>query len=206
MKKFIYKYWSKFLTAFGNVKIFKYPFWLVYDPDLYEITGEKTIQIFRTLKPGDIVFRGYNNYLDGKFVPSKTGWSHGGIYVGEDQMIHAVAQGVSQINVIDFVRCDRIAILRPRKHSKSAIKKAKQFLKDQVPYDFGFKRNTSSLYCFELCGECYEKLNIERYTVKKFFGLMKRKGVYLAESFFTSDDFTCVFQYNPKYNVDFVKA
>jgi hypothetical protein len=27
---------------FGDIKIFKYPFWLIYDPDDYEVTGEKT--------------------------------------------------------------------------------------------------------------------------------------------------------------------
>jgi cell wall-associated NlpC family hydrolase len=130
MKKVIYKYWSKFLTAFGNIKIFKYPCWLVYDPHPYQITGEKTLEIIETLKPGDILLRGYNNYLDGKFVPSKTGWSHGGIYVGNNIVIHAVASGVSEINIIDFVQCDRIAIFRPSKYAKSAIKKAKSFLKD----------------------------------------------------------------------------
>jgi hypothetical protein len=35
MKKIIYKIWSKFLTMFGDIKIFKYPFWLIYDPGDY---------------------------------------------------------------------------------------------------------------------------------------------------------------------------
>lgn len=35
MKKFLYKAWSKFLTAFGDVKVFSWPMWLVYDPDDY---------------------------------------------------------------------------------------------------------------------------------------------------------------------------
>jgi hypothetical protein len=33
MKKILYKLWTKFLTAFGNVKIFRWPLFLVYDPD-----------------------------------------------------------------------------------------------------------------------------------------------------------------------------
>lgn len=41
MKKTIYKLWSKFLTMFGNIKIFKWPMFFIYDPSEYEITGEK---------------------------------------------------------------------------------------------------------------------------------------------------------------------
>lgn len=197
--------WSKFLTVFGDVKVFRFPFWLVYDPDDYQVTGEKTIEIMDILKPGDIIIRGYNRYADGKFIPSKTGWSHGAIYIGNGKIIHAVAEGVSETNVVEFTRCDRIAIFHPKKGMKKAIKKAKEFLKTKTPYDFGFEMGVSAIYCFELCGECYDKLDIPRKTVSKFFGLMKKKDVFLADSFFESPDLECVFQYNPKYNVDFTK-
>jgi cell wall-associated NlpC family hydrolase len=204
MKKILYKLWSKFLTAFGNVKIFKYPFWIIYDPDDYEVTGEKISEILSILKPGDIVIRGYKHYLDGKFIPSKAGWSHGAIYVGDNQIIHAVVEGVQYINVIEFTRCDRIAVLRPRKNIKSAIKKAKQFVKNNIPYDFNFKRNQSALYCFELCGECYSKLNIKKKQTSALCGLFK-KNVYLAESFFESPDFELILEFNPKTKKDFLK-
>lgn len=38
-----------------------------------------------------------------------------------------------------------------------------------------------------------------------FFGLVKRKGIFLAQSFFKSKDMECVFQYNPKFGIDFRK-
>ena len=85
------------------------------------------------------------------------------------------------------------------------MKKANEFAKKSVPYDFGFDRGASALYCFELCGECYSKLSIEKKKISKFFGLC-RKEVYLAESFFESPDFQLVMEYNPLRKRDFVKA
>lgn len=132
------------------------------------------------LQPGDIILRGYNKYLDGKFVPDKLAYSHGGICIEKNKIAHAVSEGVSEINVVDFTRCDRIAIVRPREGKEKALERAKVFLENKVPYDFGFKKGVSAVYCFELCGECYAELRIPRYPVSKFLGLVKRKNVYLA--------------------------
>ena len=201
MKKWLYKAWSKFLTAFGDIKIFRFPFFIVYDPDDYQVTGQDTLDIMAALKPGDIILRGYTHYADGKFIPDKLKFSHGAIYIGNNKIIHAVAEGVSETDVIEFTRCDRIAIFRPRKFQKLAIKKAKQFLKDNVEYDFMFEEGASALYCFELCGECYPTLDIPRMTVKKLFGLVKRHNVVLAESFFKSKDMKCIYHCNPAFNI-----
>lgn len=201
MKKALYKIWSKFLTMFGNIKIFKWPLFLVYDPNYFNVGGKQVLDIIQILKPGDIILRGYDCYLDGLFIPDPLSYSHGSIYIGNGKIIHAVAEGVSETDIIEFTRCDRIAIFRPKKYQRSAIKKAKDFLKNNTPYDFGFNNSVSSLYCFELCGLCYEKLNIPTSTVKKLFGLIKKKNVFLAESFFRSPDMKCIYQYNPKFNV-----
>ena len=53
-------------------------------------------------------------------------------------------------------------------------------LQDNVPYDFSFKHGASSLYCFELAALCYKKLSIPTFNVKKMFGLISKKDVYLA--------------------------
>ena len=55
------------------------------------------------------------------------------------------------------------------------------------------------------CGKCYEKLYIPTQTVKKFFGLIKKNDVYLAESFRKSEDFELIFEYNPKFEIDYRK-
>lgn len=124
------------------------------------------------------------------------------MYIGEDnKIIHAVAKGVSEIDAVSFCMCDRICILRPRCGARNAIAKAKKFVENHVPYDFAYKRNASALYCFELCAECYPKLKIQTKTAKSFFGLLKKKNVYLAESFLESPDFTKVFESNPKRKI-----
>ena len=204
MKKLLYTFASKFLTWFGDIKVFPRPMFIVRDPEFFKMTGDKIIEVMEILKPGDIILRGYDYYLDGKFIPDKLKFSHGAIYIGDGKIIHAVAEGVSYTNVVEFCECDRIAIFRPKKGQKTAITKAKKFAKSKVPYDFGFSRGTSAMYCFELCGECYDKLNIPRCTVKKLLGLLKKEDVFLAESFFKSKDMKCIFHYNPKFNIDFV--
>ena len=99
--------------------------------------------MLKLLEPGDVVVRGYKHYADGKFIPSKSGWSHGAVYVGDWKIAHAVASGVQFIDAIEFARCDRIAVLRPSKNAKTAVRKAKKFVKDNVPYDFVFRYGSS---------------------------------------------------------------
>ena len=203
MKKFFYRIWSRFLTAFGNVKIFRFPLFFIYDPDDVGVTGRKTAQILKMLKPGDVLLRGYVHYLDGMFIPGD--YSHGAIYAGDWKIIHAVAEGVSYIDAIEFLRCDRIAVLRPAKGADEAVEYAKKCAAERVPYDFGYDNDVSALYCFELVGQAYRQLDIKTKDVKTFWGMLRRKNVYLADSFFESKDFEKIFEFNPKRKVDFVK-
>lgn len=101
---------------FGNIKIFKFPLFIVYDPSEYDMDGVHMKKALNVIEPGDIVLRGYNNYLDGYFIDDPYCYSHGALYVGNDKIIHAISKGVSEINCIDFMTCDRICILRPSKH------------------------------------------------------------------------------------------
>lgn len=39
LKKLLYKMLAKFLTAFGNIKVFKFPLFMVYDPSDYKVDG-----------------------------------------------------------------------------------------------------------------------------------------------------------------------
>ena len=201
-KQYWYELKAKFLTKFGDIKVYKSPMFIVYDPSTYEMTGDKILQVLDMLQPGDVILRGYQHYLDGMFIPGD--YSHGAIYVGDKKIIHAVAAGVSYVDVVEFCMCDRICILRPNKYQATAIKIAKKLAADNIPYDFGFKRGASALYCFELCAECYKKLDIKPETVKAFFGLLKKKNVYVANSFFESSNFTKIFEFNPKRKINFI--
>ena len=155
------------------------------------------------MKPGDIVLRGFNCYLDGYFIDDPLSYSHGAVYMGNDRIIHAVSKGVSEINAIDFMKCDRICIIRPAKGQEEALKRAQKYADDNVPYDFYFKNSESALYCFELCYCCYKELDIQKIKFNKLFGLIKRNA-YLADSFRKSSDMKIIFEFNPKHKIDFV--
>lgn len=129
--------WEKFLTFFGDIKIYPHPMFIVYDPGSYRIKGPELRKILDLLKPGDILLRGYDNYLDGKFIGGT--FSHAAFYYGEatDQkdrplaranasvegesdcftpgqqmVVHSMAEGVFMEDILTFARCDKLAILR----------------------------------------------------------------------------------------------
>ncbi len=122
---------DRLLTVFGDIKVFRHPLWIVYDPGGYRVKGRDMRALLDLLKPGDILVRGFTAYLDGKVIPGY--FSHAGLYLGETTpadlahvpekardrfvtgkqvMIHAIAEGVLMEDVLDFGRCDRLAVLR----------------------------------------------------------------------------------------------
>ena len=206
MRKLLYKIKAKLLTIFGDIRMSKYPPFLFYDDIAYKMTGEHIRQALSVCRPGDIILRGYDSYLDSLFITSSRGYSHAGLAVDDGKIIHSISPKVTKTDLIDFMQCDRIAVVRPCKHNASAVAKAEKFLKDDTPYDFGFTHGSESLYCFELAACCYPKLKIEKMTASILFGLIKKsEKVYLSDSFFGSDDMKIVFEYNPKYGIDYVK-
>lgn len=146
MKKYLNtekkRWYERFLTFFGDLKYFKAPFFLVYDPSSYKVRGEDVRDLINVIQPGDVLLRAYDNYVDGLFIPGM--FSHVGFYygesseamrkaagtiiddnpdklkrvqqdefkVGEQMMIHAMADGVFMEDVINFGRCDKLAVLR----------------------------------------------------------------------------------------------
>ena len=182
------------LTIFGDIKVFRWPFWIVYDPDMYGMTGAKIRAVLKIIQPGDIILRGYRHYLDGYFIPGK--YSHSGIYVGDDMVVHAVAEGVSSIDILEFLMCDICCILRPKSvvAAESAVKKAIGYI--GTKYDFDFSKGNSSLYCHELTAISFlPHIRVDRYIPKILFGLIKGPHkVFLAQSFLESQDLSIVYE------------
>jgi len=114
------KIYNGTLKIFGDMKIYKFPFFVLYDPGSYLIKGDETREVMNTLQPGDILVRGYKNYLDSYFIPGF--FTHTGLYVGnvpnpdnvmllsaakdefyaegEQIVIHAMAEGVDNVNEV----------------------------------------------------------------------------------------------------------
>ena len=129
---------ERFLTMFGDIKVFKWPMFVLYQPRGYRVSGEEISDLLEKIQPGDILVRGFFNYVDGYFIPGY--FSHVGLYVGEvdpkdkdgvhetgralgrgaparfrpgkRMVIHAIAEGVLLEDVINFCRCDYMAVLR----------------------------------------------------------------------------------------------
>lgn len=131
---------NTFLTWFGKLKYFHYPFFIVWDPGSYQLKGNDVRELIGLLQPGDILLRSYNNYVDGLFIPGQ--FSHVGLYVGhiveaqriqagsllqdavkregaqkffktgQQMVIHAMAEGVQMEDILTFSRCDYLVVLR----------------------------------------------------------------------------------------------
>lgn len=136
MRKYFDRLQSHFLRAFGNLKFFPWPLFLIYDPKGYQVRGFEVREVMKQLQPGDILLRGYDKYLSGVFIPGY--FSHAGLYMGavteadcqlcspelttnksgthfrtgEQMVVHAMAQGVFMEDIIDFCRCDRLLVVR----------------------------------------------------------------------------------------------
>jgi uncharacterized protein YycO len=182
-----------FLTVFGDIKIFRYPFFIIYNPTTFKVKGIHTRAAMNVLKPGDIVLRKYVNYLDGYFIPGE--YSHSSLYVGRGKIIHAVADGVEYIDVIDFLRCDSFCILRQADEdlAKKAVEFAEKAVENGAEYDFDFKSGNDSYYCHELVATAYKDLGIEKKSIK-MFGFFKISPRYISESFLENEKFTKILE------------
>lgn len=185
-----YRIKSFLLTLFGDIKVYRYPFWVVYCPTSFKVKGKETREALQVLKMGDLVLRGYDDYLDGKFIPGK--YSHTGIYIDGGLMIHAVAEGVSRIDAIDFLRCDRFCILRPSRGTVEAAERATRML--GMPYDFNFSSQNNRTYCHELGAIVYHELGVRKQVPTWVWGLIKGPPTYLAESFLNNRNFSKVLE------------
>jgi uncharacterized protein YycO len=178
----LYKIQTKFLQWFSHIKVYKTPLWLTVGPTSYKLKGDDYYSVRDQLRPGDILLRGYDNYLDGFFIPGK--YSHAGIYVGDEKVIHAMTPAVQYTNLVDWMRCDRMAIVRPNvSHSwcEMAVEDAIGYL--GVPYDYNFDfGNTADVRfsCSELVYKCYK-------PVRKELG-WDLKNAGLGKMVFTPDD------------------
>ena len=167
------------LSVFSDIKYYKYPFFLLYDPGSYKIKSKDIKKISEIIKPGDIILRKYNNYLDGLFIPGK--YSHAAICIGFDEIVHSTKRGVNVEDVMTFCRCDAICILRPKNITEESKNNAISYVKSKIgkEYDFFFNaENEETFYCSELIYWAYKDIiNFEIRNIKKMFGLLKAETI-----------------------------
>lgn len=190
------------LTKFGDIKIFKWPMYVLYHPTSFRIKGLHTREILNIVQPGDLVMRSYINYLDGYFIPKgDSDCSHGGLYVGDGKIVHAIAEGTLMDDIIDFCRCDRILILRPCYGQQWAVEHARKCADQNIEYDFDFEPGNGKYYCHELMASCFPYLDIRPLSrpvpVFQCIGLNIPSPVaFLSDSFYVNRHFTSVYESN----------
>jgi uncharacterized protein YycO len=140
--------------------------WLSYDPHSYDVKGHHYYEVNKVIKPGDILLRGYTQFLDGYFIPGT--YSHAALYLGdkdgkEDVVIHAMTPAVQYTNLVTFMRCDKLCVIRPDvSDDDKELAMFKAVSKLGVPYDYDFvfeeSDNTKRKFCCsELIYFAYQK-------------------------------------------------
>jgi hypothetical protein len=150
---FLYYARAEILTILGDIKYFRFPFFIVYDPNSFKIKGHQYYSIAKHIKEGDVLLRRYDSYIDRFFIPGW--WNHAGIYKGGEnyEVVHAIAEGVKIETLFDFCKTDHIILLRP-KFKVDYIefsKKIVSLMERNTQYDFAFNfEDPTNLSCTEV--------------------------------------------------------
>ena len=123
---------------------------ILFGDSHYQIKGHHMRDILNVLEPGDVLLRRYSHYVGSLLVPGY--WSHAAVYEGDEQVIHMLGNGITREDILTFMRCDDIGILRCQKKEliSPAIEKARDLYKQKIGYDYDFKCDNKNLYCSEL--------------------------------------------------------
>ncbi|GAG07388.1 unnamed protein product, partial [marine sediment metagenome] len=136
----------------GHTMLHKYPPFVIYRPDIHKVRGPDVRLVLDIVRKGDILLRRFDGYLNTLLTPGY--WGHAGIYVGDNQVVHAVSEGVISEDILNFCRADAVCVLSicgiSWERILSAIEKAKTAADQNIEYDFDFCGNNESYYCTEL--------------------------------------------------------
>ena len=186
------KIYKKLLTILGDIKIFRWPMFLLYHPEGYGVNGTEARHISSVVEPGDILLRGYRNYLDSYFIPGT--FSHAGYYLGDylgkpNRVVHAVAEGVIEEDILQFCRCDYMAVLRIKHLTPYDIMRSKIRAKKYIgkSYDFFFDfDNAADVSCTELVNLIWgRRCGVKAKCHKVLFGLFD-KIIIIADDYVRS--------------------
>ena len=164
------------------------PFWFVYKPRDWKLTGKQLSGILHILDTGDLLITRVDGKLTTWLLPGW--WSHAGVCVSmdtwglNDRIVHAIGEGVLNSNVLDFLRADHAVILRPSREVASKAVGIAQSL-EGGDYDFGFDfSDTTRLSCTELAAACYGAIKPK----KTWYG----KKIVKADDIVALEDFRII--------------
>lgn len=144
-----------FIDFFGGIKIYTGGI-VFFGSSTYKIKGDDMRQIMDLAQIGDIFILRKDHFLSNLFIEGN--FSHAGIYVGDNRVIHVTTDGIKDEDILTFMRADAFAIARPTNSLliPMAIERAFEQLGKNVQYDYDFDKNSpEEFYCSEFTDYCY---------------------------------------------------
>jgi len=162
---------SNVIWFLSDIQLYPWPLFCIFRTHGYRVNAEQTRRVFTFIRPGDILLRRFDKYLGTRFIPGY--FTHSALYVGDlslsepDRIVHALGEGVIKEDLLKFLRCDDIVVIRPNLEEEE-IKKVVAFALNHIGalYDFDFDFNNNVKFsCTEFVYACFkefkEKLNIK---------------------------------------------
>ena len=102
------------------------------------------------------ILNAHYHYVSSFFIKGEFG--HAGLYVGDNQIIHVIGDGIIKEDILTFLRADAAAVIRPKNQDlvPKAIENAYEQFSKHVQYDYDFNKiDNSQFYCTEFTDFCY---------------------------------------------------
>jgi hypothetical protein len=157
---------KKIISFIADIRIYAVGI-VLWGESYYKLKGPEQREILNELEPGDILLRRYDNYLGSVVIPGY--WSHVALYVGENLVIHMLGKGIVQEDILTFLRCDNLAVMRCEDENRiyNAIEEAKIQLLKGVDYDFDFNTKCEEkFYCTELVEYVFKGFSYKKHIMK----------------------------------------
>lgn len=161
---------KEILKFFGDIRIYTGGI-VLFGSSSYRVNGIDMRNVLNLIQSGDILLRRYDHYLSTFFIPGY--YSHSAIYIGDNNVVHMLGDGIDKEDILTFLRCDAICILRCKDQSliNNATIKSEQLWNNKIEYDFFFDfDNNEYMSCTEFVNYC-------------FGGLFKDKNLIIPDDF-----------------------
>lgn len=158
---------KKVIDFFADIRIYWFGF-VLFGNSSYHVKGDDMRKCIDKIKKGDVLLRRYSHYLGSVLIPGY--FSHAAIYAGNNKVIHMLGDGINKEDILTFLRCDDVCILRYHSDeiTQDALIKAESHLYNGIEYDYDFDTDSPKrFYCTEFVDNCFG------YSVKYEFDLKR---------------------------------
>ena len=163
----LYNIKAAVVSWFADIRIYKGGF-VLFGESSYQLKGSAMREILNLIQPGDILLRRYSHYVGSLMVPGY--FSHAAIYVGNNEIIHMLGEGINKEDILVFLRCDDVALLRHRTPEliQRVIQNAKMYFEQKIKYDYNFNtKDSEKFYCTEFVDKCADSIVLKSLKKRK---------------------------------------